>query len=409
MDFLELENKYIDLILKRCLNFEQSKSLMIHLDLKEHMPFALKIKERAESLGISDVCLDVCDLYEYHDYLKKTSLEDIDDNPLLNRSNWDLYAKKGGALLFINSDIPGLMSDIEIEKQNKATKIREKNCTYYRSNVTKYTFPWTIVAMPNLAWANSVFPNDSNAYQKLYLKIMEMCMLTEVDPILAWNEFILKSNYYKEKLNDLKITELHYQNGLGTDLHIFKNADASWINLDKTDQSGHTMIANMPSYEIFTSPDCRYTKGIVYSSRPLIFRGVVIDQFWLKFSDGKVVDFDAKIGKEALADLIYHHENANLLGEIALVPYDSAISNMKTLFYNTLYDENAACHLAIGKGFGECIKDGLKLSKEQLLEKGINDSLTHVDFMIGTSDLNITGTTKDGKEVLIFKDGNFAF
>lgn len=406
MDFLELENKYIDLILKRCLNFEQSKSLMIHLDLKEHMPFALKIKERAESLGISDVCLDVCDLYEYHDYLKKTSLEDIDDNPLLNRSNWDLYAKKGGALLFINSDIPGLMSDIEIEKQNKATKIREKNCTYYRSNVTKYTFPWTIVAMPNLAWANSVFPNDSNAYQKLYLKIMEMCMLTEVDPILAWNEFILKSNYYKEKLNDLKITELHYQNGLGTDLHIFKNADASWINLDKTDQSGHTMIANMPSYEIFTSPDCRYTKGIVYSSRPLIFRGVVIDQFWLKFSDGKVVDFDAKIGKEALADLIYHHENANLLGEIALIECDSPIARTNLVFNTTLFDENASSHLALGQAYHLPIHGAKKMSKEELDKIGLNSSPVHVDFMIGTEDMNIEAETQYGRK-LIFKQGRF--
>lgn len=406
MDFLELENKYIDLILKRCLNFEQSKSLMIHLDLKEHMPFALKIKERAESLGISDVCLDVCDLYEYHDYLKKTNLEGIDDNPLLNRSNWDLYAKKGGALLFINSDIPGLMSDIEIEKQNKATKIREKNCTYYRSNITKYTFPWTIVAMPNLAWANSVFPNDSNAYQKLYLKIMEMCMLTEVDPILAWNEFILKSNYYKEKLNDLKITELHYQNGLGTDLHIFKNADASWINLDKTDQSGHTMIANMPSYEIFTSPDCRYTKGIVYSSRPLIFRGVVIDQFWLKFSDGKVVDFDAKIGKEALADLIYHHENANLLGEIALVECNSPIARTNLVFNTTLFDENASSHLALGQAYHLPINGAEKMSKEELDKIGLNSSPVHVDFMIGTEDMNIEAETQYGRK-LIFKQGRF--
>ena len=406
MDFLELENKYIDLILKRCLNFEQSKSLMIHLDLKEHMPFALKIKERAESLGISDVCLDVCDLYEYHDYLKKTNLEDIDDNPLLNRSNWDLYAKKGGALLFINSDIPGLMSDIEIEKQNKATKIREKNCTYYRSNVTKYTFPWTIVAMPNLAWAKSVFSNDSNAYQKLYLKIMEMCMLTEVDPILAWNEFVLKSNYYKEKLNDLKITELHYQNGLGTDLHIFKNADASWINLDKTDQSGHTMIANMPSYEIFTSPDCRYTKGIVYSSRPLIFRGVVIDQFWLKFSDGKVVDFDAKIGKEALADLIYHHENANLLGEIALVECDSPIARTNLVFNITLFDENASSHLALGQAYHLPIHRAEKMSKEELDKIGLNSSPVHVDFMIGTEDMNIEAETQYGRK-LIFKQGRF--
>ena len=148
---------------------------------------------------------------------------------------------------------------------------------------------------------------------------------------------------------------------------------------------------------------------VVYSSMPLNYNGNLIDKFKIEFKDGKIVDFDCEVGKDVLNEIINIDEGSHYLGEIALVPYDSAISNMKTLFYNTLYDENAACHLAIGKGFGECIKDGLKLSKEQLLEKGINDSLTHVDFMIGTSDLNITGTTKDGKEVLIFKDGNFAF
>ena len=407
MDKLELlEDKYIDLVLKKCLNFAQSKSLMIHIDLREHLPFALKIKEKAEKMGIFDIAIDLCDLYEYHDYLKNTDIKDIKENDLLDRSKWDLYAKKSGALLFVNSEIPGLMSDIESEKQNIATKIREKNCTYYRSHVTKYTFPWTIIAMPNLEWAKSVFPNDPDAYQKLYLKIMEMCMIPSENPVLAWDQFILKSNQYKEKLNDLQITELHFQNQLGTNLYVRKRADATWINLDKMDQSGHNMIANMPSYEIFTSPDYHYTRGIVYSSKPLVFQGVIIDQFWLRFEEGKVIDYDAKIGRDALTNLLSNYTNSCYLGEIALVESDSPIAKTNLVFCSTLFDENASCHFALGQSYHLPVNGSDQMTKEELEEVGLNSSPIHVDFMMGTDDMNIEAETRYGRK-LIFKQGRF--
>ena len=172
---------------------------------------------------------------------------------------------------------------------------------------------------------------------------------------------------------------------------------------------GVYFFANMPTEEIFTSPNYKGTNGVVYSSLPLNYNGNLIEEFKLVFKDGRIIDYDAKIGKEVLKEVIEIDEGSHYLGEIALVPYDSPISNMKTLFYNTLFDENASCHLAIGKGFSECLKDGLTMTKEQLLEKGVNDSLTHVDFMIGTKDLRIIGKTNDDQEVIIFEAGNFAF
>lgn len=402
----ELENKYISLVLERCLNFEQSKSLMIHCDLKEHISFAKKVKEAANKMGIYDVCIHVNDLDEIHEYLKCTPTEDIKNNSIIDRTDWNEYAKKGSALLFLNSSVPGLMDDIPVEKIKKLTEIRENNIKYYRKNVTNYTFPWCIVAMPNERWAKTIFKNDKKAYEKLYLNIMKMCMVDKDNPVKAWEEYIEKNNYYKRRLNDLKIRSLHYTNSLGTDLTIGLPDKIQWLNLDKTDENGGQMIANMPSYEIFTTPDFRKTNGIVYSSRPLIYNGCYIDKFYIEFKDGKAISCSAEIGQDKLEELLFKNEGADYLGEVALVPYDSPISNTGLVFNTTLFDENASCHLAVGDSYRKTLIDNKELSEYELKQKGFNISKTHVDFMIGTSDLQIEAETNEGKK-LIFKNGNF--
>lgn len=402
----ELENKYIELILNRCLNFETSKSLMIHCDFKEHLLFAQKVAKRARELGIDDICIHVNDLDEIHHYLKNTSLEDISINPLIDKTDWNTYALKGGACLFLVSTVPGLMNDIEEEKIQKWREVVEKTVKYYRSNVSKYTFPWCIVALPNQRWAKMIFHKDKNAYKKLYLTIMKMCMVDQDDPIKAWENYISENNYYKEKLNSLEITSMHYKNSLGTDLYVGIPKEVKWINLDKTDASGHQMIANMPSYEIFTTPDYRKTEGIVYSSRPLYYCDVCIDHFSITFKDGKVISCKAETGQKMLEKLIFENKNANYLGEVALVPYRSPISNTGLVFNETLFDENASCHLALGRGFPRSFIDSDELSQGELVARGLNISPIHVDFMIGTPDLEIEADTKKGKR-LIFKNGNF--
>lgn len=402
----ELENKYIDLILKRCLNFEQSKSLMIHCDFNEHVEFAQKIKKAANKLGVYDVCIHVNDLDEIHEYLRNTKTEDIKNNPIIDRTDWNDYAKKGAALLFVNSSVPGLMDDIPTDKIKKLSEIREETIKYYRKNVSSYTFPWCIIAMPNERWATTVFKDDKNAYEKLYLNIMKMCMIDKDNPVKAWEEYIEKNNYYKRRLNELKIKSLHYTNSLGTDLTIGLPEKIQWLNLDKTDANGGQMIANMPSYEIFTTPDFRKTNGIVYSSRPLIYNGCYIDKFYIQFKDGKAISCNAEIGQDKLEELLFKNEGADYLGEVALVPYDSPISNTGLVFNTTLFDENASCHLAVGHGYTKTILNSEELSDEELNKLGFNVSKTHVDFMIGTSDLQIEAQTNEGKK-LIFKNGNF--
>lgn len=396
----ELENKYIKLIINKCFNLKNHKSLLINCDLKEHISFAEKVKEYCKSIGINDVVIHCNDLYKIHDYLKNTELEDIKLNPLIDRTPWDEFAKEGEPILFLNSNTPGLMNDIDPKKIKKWVEEREKSTRYYRENVSRHTFPWSIVDLPNKVWADKVFKDDPDSYQKLYLNIMKMCMVDSDNPIRDWNRYIGESNYRKGTLNNLEITSLHYTNSLGTNLHIELPKNCIWMN------SYGECIHNMPSYEIYTSPDYRKTNGIVYSSRPLYYNNCLIDEFNIEFKDGKVVNLDAKVGKNNLEELVYKNENANYLGEVALVPYDSPISNTGLVFNDTLFDENASCHLALGRGFATAIKDGKLFTNEQLLERGINQSKQHVDFMIGTEDLNIEAKTNRGK-VLIFKDGNF--
>lgn len=398
----ELENKYIDLILKRCLNFKNTNSLLINCDLKEHLPFAEKVKKRALELGISDIYININDLYEVHDYLLKTNIKDIKNNKIIDRSKWDEYAKKGGCLLFLTSTIPNLMKDIDNEKLTKLAKERIKTISYYKENVAKYLFPWCIVSLPNEKWAKEVFNNDPNAYQKLYLSIMKMCMVDKEDSIKAWSDYIKSNNIYKEKLNNLKISYMHYKNSLGTDLTVKIPDKNTWMNLDKN--SG--VIVNMPSYEIFTTPDYRETNGIVYSSKPLIYDENKIENFWIKFENGIAVDCHAEVGEKYLKNLLNNFDNTKYLGEVALVPYDSPISNTGVVYNSTLYDENASCHLALGRGFPNTFYNGKNLTADDLKKLGCNISNYHVDFMIGTSDLEIEADTIEGKK-LIFKNGNF--
>ena len=229
------------------------------------------------------------------------------------------------------------------------------------------------------------------------------------DPVKAWEEHknTLKKNM--DFLNSKRFKSLHYTNSLGTDLIIQLPEKHLWAGGAEFTQDGTEFIANMPTEEIFSMPKKTGVNGKVVSSMPLNYGGNLINNFSLTFKDGKVVDFSAEEGYETLKNLLDTDEGAKYLGEVALVPYNSPISNSNIIFFNTLYDENASCHLAFGKAYSLCIKDGEKMSEEELLKEGANDSLTHVDFMIGTKDLQITGTTYDNEKFDIFVNGNWAF
>ena len=404
-DIKELDRKYAQLLLHKCLCFKNTDTLLIEYMTHEHDEFVKTIVEEAKKMDIKDIVLCCNDSDEIHQYLANTEIDEIKLNSLIDRSPWDDVAKRHGCILHINTFIPNLMDDIESQKISKMNQAIAPTFSYYRAN-NKYNFPWVICAYPNKRWAEFLFKNDSGAYLKLYDYIIKMCMVDSKDPSRSWDEYINKINEYKEKLQNMRINKLSYKNDLGTDFEIGFPKDYRWINLDKRDNYGNSIIVNMPSYEIFTTPDYRTANGIVFNSRPLVFHNNIIDNFYIEFKDGIAINYNAKIGNELLKELIENYKNSNRLGEVALVNNNSAISNTGIIFYNTLFDENTSCHLALGRGNSSTINNYQNMTPEELNEIGINNSNVHVDFMIGTPDLEIVADTKIGKK-LVFKKGNF--
>ena len=272
---------------------------------------------------------------------------------------------------------------------------------------------WCIAAIPTKAWAKRVFPSLSptQAILKLWNCIYEACRIYEdKDPIVLWKEHIAELQKHSKIMTEYSFKSLHYYNSLGTDLtvglvknHIWCSAEASQI------RNGNKFVPNLPTEEVFTMPDRNRVDGKVVASRPLSNNGVLINDFFFEFKDGKVVNFDAKQGKERLTEIVNYDENSSHLGEAALVPFDSPISQQGVVYQSTLFDENAACHLALGQSFGENIKDGENMTEDEIFALGGNKSKMHVDFMIGTKDLSIDGIKEDGTVIPVFRNGNFVF
>lgn len=396
-----MEEKYIELLLKRCTELKYNKILFIHYSI-EIREFVKKVAKKAKELGAQEIYLDEEDPYDVHEFLKKNTIDEIRSSVYFDESIWDTYAAKHANFLILETEYPHLMDDIEPEKIALASKRRRESRPLYRRLVEACELSWCIAAYPGQAWAKEILKNDPNSYETLKQVIYKMCMVDQENPILSWDNYLTKTKKIINYLNHLSLTKLHYSNILGTDLDLYLPKNYLFSSAEDRE-----VIVNMPSYEVFTSPIYHKTEGIVYSSKPLIYNGGFIDQFWLKFHHGKVIDFDAKVGKEILQEIIRSDSHSCYLGECAFVEKNSPIASLNMVFGTTLIDENASCHLALGAGFPECIQNGLKFNEEQLLECGINVSKSHVDFMIGTSDLNILGTTESGEIIPIFTNGEF--
>ena len=267
---------------------------------------------------------------------------------------------------------------------------------------------WCIAAAPTKFWGNLVFPNSENPEKELWNTIFKICNIDESDNCEEKIENKIKKLQTRaEKLNSYKIKKLKYTNELGTNFEIELPKNHIWQSGKDKLVTGKEVIVNFPTEEIFTSPNYKTANGIVYSSKPLCYQNKIIENFYLEFKDGKVINCKAEKENELLENIINNVEGMNQLGEVALVPYDSPISNQNITFYETLFDENASCHLALGSSFPECLENGLNKTKEELYEIGLNQSDNHIDFMIGTKDTKITAITQDGKEISVFENGNF--
>ena len=406
---MDLLNKYAQLIVVKGLNLQKGQDLVITADVA-----CAKLVKACAKVAFELGARDVIPYYLDEEITKlRYTNNDVDyfkDVPNYIVDLHNDYAKKHAAVLSIVSEDPDAFKDVDPKKLQTHSKAIHEACSLFYDHLDLMIDRWCIVAAPSQKWANKVFDDmsDQEAMEALWNAIYHACYVDTEDPLSAWDLHRVSFENRVNKLNAAKITSLHYTNSLGTDLTIGMNKDYLFAGGGSYTTDGLYSFPNIPTEEIFTSPNYKDVNGIVYASLPLNNNGTLIKDFSLTFKDGRIVAYEAKEGLEALRSMIETDEGSHYLGEAALVPYDSPISQMGILFYNTLFDENAACHLAIGKGFAECLKDGVGMSKEELYAHGVNDSLNHVDFMIGTPDLNIEATLEDGSRVMIFKDGIFA-
>ena len=402
----ELLTKYAKTILSTCLKLKENQPLFISANY-ERRDFVRIVANEAYKIGVKDIYFDLTDVELKHDALANLELEDLKKLSFWNKEKWNEYAKKEAAFLMLASETPGLMKDIDPKKLSDLTIYAFETRKEFDELRDKSLVPWCIAAVPTESWAKKIFPESPNPVEELWNKIFDICHITEENPEIIWNEKISKLSERCKRLNAYEFKELKYKNSLGTDFKIKLPENHIWASGRETLVNKEEILVNFPTEEVFTSPTNDSATGIVYSSKPLAYQDNIINNFWIKFEDGKVVECGAEEGIETLENIINSCEGANRLGEVALVEYDSSISNSNIIFYETLYDENAACHLALGASFPECIKNGTEMSREELNKLKMNNSTNHVDFMIGTNDLSIIGTTKSGEEITIFENGNF--
>lgn len=311
-------------------------------------------------------------------------------------------------ILLLSEDPDGLKG-INGEKYAKSQQARGKIVKFYRDQRDGKE-QWCIAAVPGKAWAKKVFPQlpVSRAVEALWQAILTASRVTD-DPEGAWQEHNRNLKARCKHLNDLHLAKLHYTASNGTDFTVGMIPEAVFCGGQEITASGKVFNPNIPSEECFISPKKGEAEGVVYSSKPLSWQGQIIDEFFFRFENGKVVDCGAKVGEDLLRKMVNMDEGASYLGECALVPWESPINETGILFYNTLFDENACCHLALGRGFADTIENCHEKTQEEIRALGVNESIIHEDFMIGTRDLSITGITADGKEVAIFRNGTWAF
>lgn len=401
--------KYAELIAKTGINVQKGQDVVIRCDL-DQPEFVKMVTEYCYKFGARKVTIE----WSYQP-LAKVHNKYCSVKTLATIEKWEEEKLKHNsltlpALIWLDSEDPDGLKGMNEKKSAEAQRIRYPLIKPYR-DAMENKYQWCIAAVPGKKWAKKVFPNlsVSQAMEKLWEAILYTSRVDE-NPIEAWkkhNEDLLNRCNY---LNSLNLKSLTYKASNGTDFIVGLIEKALFIGGGEETLGNKVYFnPNIPSEECFTTPKRGDIEGIVYSSKPLSYKGQLIENFWIKFEHGKVVDVHAEKNEHVLREMVSMDEGATMLGEVALIPYDSPISNLNILFYNTLFDENASCHLALGMGFPNCIKDFEKYSLEEIRQMGVNDSMIHVDFMIGTKDLSIVGTTKEGKQVQIFKDGNWAF
>ena len=402
--------EYARLLARVGLNIQKGQRLVISAPV-ECADFARLCAQEAYDAGCGEVVMNWHD-----DALPRMNYLHAEDGvfdavPLWRRHFFNDHALEGAAYLAISATDPENLKGVDPQRIVRSQQASGKALKDFDRLQMCGGFPWCIASIPIPSWAKTVFPGlpEAEAMEKLWNAIFQAVRIRgDGSAVERWQEHLQTLHRRLDRLNALRFKSLHYVYSLGTDLTVELPEGHIWQAGDDVTLSGQSYIANIPTEEIFTAPLKSGVNGVVYSAMPLVNDGAIIDKFHFVVKDGKIVEAHAEKGEEALKAAISVDEGACYFGEVALHPFDSPISYQKILFYNTLFDENAACHLALGKAYPTCLKDGEKMDSVTLLQHGVNDSLMHEDFMVGTPDLRILGPPHDGKEIPVFVDGNFA-
>ncbi len=404
-----MQKKYARLIARVGVNIKKGQPVRIYCEADQHEFITILVAECYKA-GASRVEVDWAFQAVTKLNYKHRSLKSLSEVPAWQEERLKLMVEEVPCRIYIESEDPYGLAGVNREKMQKSQMARYKITKKY-SDALENKDQWCIAAVPSYAWAKRVFPNETKnkAYNMLWDAILEtVCVTKDNDPEEAWRNHNANLKKRTAYLNDKKFDYLHYKSANGTDFKAWLIPESHWCGGGETTLSGNFFNPNMPTQEVFISPKKGLAEGKVVSTKPLSWQSQIIDDFYIVFKDGKAVEWDAKVGKDLLDKMLYMDEGAKYLGELALIPHDSPIANTGILFYNTLFDENASCHVALGRGFCDTIDGFEEKSLEECQALGVNDSMIHVDFMIGAPDLEITGY-KDGVAYPIFKEGNWAF
>lgn len=400
--------KYAELIVKCGLNVQKGQEVIIRCEL-DQPEFITMVVEECYKAGAERVKVDWAHMpitklgYNYR------SLEVLSEVTEVEKAEWQRKVDKKSCLLWLDSDDPDGLDGTDSEKISKANIARFPIIKPYR-DALENKYQWCIAAVSGREWAKKIYPEIpvEEAVEKLWEDIL-YCSRVDENPVKAWAKHNEELSKRCKFLNDYKFEKLEYKSSNGTDFTVGLNPIGVFMGGGEyTLGSNIYFNPNIPSEEVFTTPMRGIADGKVVATKPLSYQGKLIENFWVRFENGKVVEVHAERNQDLLEKMVSMDEGAAYLGECALIAYDSPINNTNVLFYNTLFDENASCHLALGRGFNNCIENYEKYSVEECEKLGVNNSMIHVDFMMGSKDMSIVGVTKDGKRVQVFKDGNWA-
>lgn len=407
----ELLNKYAAFTVQVGVNVQKGQTLIIRCPV-EGAYFGRACMEAAYKAGARDVVIRWEDEKAARIRMELGEEEALSETkPHELRSYLDYAESEGGCcLLAIHASDPEIFKGLDTGKINRVSLAKQEAMKSWREYTMKDRVQWCVVAIPTPAWAASVFPglSEDEAQEKLWSAIFDVCRVTGGDPVSAWKEHVAKTAACRDKLNELQLESIHMTSANGTDLTVGLAEGHTWEGACSKAENGTVFIANVPTEEVFTAPHRERVNGVVKGTKPYVYNGQLIEGFSVTFKDGVVVEYSAEKNAELLGQLLDSDEGARRIGEIALVPASSPINRSGLLFYNTLFDENAACHIAFGAGYPTTVKGGAAMTTEELLACGVNDSAIHEDVMVGAEDMTITGLTKSGETVTIFENGEWA-